>query len=220
VVVEPGSVPMLHVRVRCLHAQRLTLEGARHDGGFDPIAQLRVGTEMWSAWDEAVEETIDLGPIALLPLGGPVIVRIALAERDEVEELRDEHADLIGRARRRREPVKGDVMVTWERPPGPGGRLVVRVTVGNTTSWSRAGARRDEVVRRSLVGVHTLLAVDDARFLSAVEPPAHAATAVAACNSEGTWPVLVDASDTVTLSSPIILRDHPAATPENPGAPF
>ena len=68
--------------------------------------------------------------------------------------------------------------------------------------------------------MHTLLAIEDGAFLSLLDPPEDATVAVAACNNEGTWPVLIDEADTVILSSPIILYDHPAVAPESPGDLF
>ena len=76
-------------------------------------------------------------------------------------------------------------------------------------------------VRRSLVAVHTLLAVDDGAFVSLLDPPEFAAAAVAGCSNDGTFPVLIGdgvaAQPTVMLSSPIILYDHPAVAPESQG---
>ena len=77
-------------------------------------------------------------------------------------------------------------------------------------------------MRRSLVAVHTLLAVEDGVFVSLLDPPAYAVGAVAGCRSDGTFPVLVGragATD-VVLSSPIILYDHPAVAPESAGDIF
>src|SRR5207342_464206 len=68
----------------------------------------------------------------------------------------------------------------------------------------------------SLVAVHTMLAVDDAVFVSLLEPAADASAAVAGCVNEGTFPVLIGSGD-VVLSSPIILYDHPEIAPESPG---
>ncbi len=95
--------------------------------------------------------------------------------------------------------------------------LRVRVTVANDTDWSEPGSARDEVVRHSLVAVHTLLAVEDGTFVSLLDPPDDAAAAVAGCTNEGTFPVLVGDDDTLVLSSPIILYDHPEVAPESPG---
>jgi hypothetical protein len=72
-------------------------------------------------------------------------------------------------------------------------------------------------MRRSLVAVHTLLAIDDGSFVSSLDPPPTAAAAVARCDNEGTFPVLIGDRGDVMLSSPIILYDHPAVAPESAG---
>ena len=97
--------------------------------------------------------------------------------------------------------------------------MKVAVNVGNTTGCAAPGGVRDHVTRRSLVAVHTLLAVDDGAFVSLLDPPAAAAEAAAGCTSVGTYPVLVGdgSDDDVVLSSPIILYDHPAVAPESQG---
>ncbi len=77
-------------------------------------------------------------------------------------------------------------------------------------------------MRRSLLGVHTLLAVDDGAFVSLLDPPDDAVQATKGCHSDGTYPVLVgDGSELdVVLSSPIILYDHPVIAPESQGDLF
>ncbi|MGH9115209.1 MAG: hypothetical protein ACRDWW_05200, partial [Acidimicrobiales bacterium] len=76
--------------------------------------------------------------------------------------------------------------------------------------------RREDLMGRSLVAVHTILGVEGGKFVSMLDPPVGAAEAVASCRSEGTFPVLVG-DDDVMLSSPIILYDHPEVAPESPG---
>ena len=72
-------------------------------------------------------------------------------------------------------------------------------------------------MRRSLVAVHTLLAIEDGTFVSLLDPPDDAREAVAGCTNEGTSRCSIGDDDTVVLSSPIILYDHPAVAPESPG---
>jgi hypothetical protein len=100
---------------------------------------------------------------------------------------------------------------------GRGALVKVTATIENTTDWSDPHVPRDVAVRHSLVAVHTLLAISDGRFVSALDPADDARDAVRGCTSEGTFPVLVDSDDTVMLSSPIILYDHPAVAPESDG---
>ncbi|HMK12398.1 MAG TPA: hypothetical protein VK461_12490, partial [Acidimicrobiales bacterium] len=215
-VIDPGDAPRLHVKVRCLQVQHRTLERAEGRDWFAPVDELVVGDVRWVPWDEAVEHEIDLPPLMLLPLNPPLVFPFVLPGGQDVEELGDD-AGIVGRAVRRREPVSGVVHVTTSWAPGPGALMAVRVVVENVSEWSEAGASRDDMVRRSLVAVHTLLAVDDGTFLSLIDQPEDAAEALASCANDGTWPVLVDEADTVVLSSPIILYDHPAVAPESPG---
>jgi hypothetical protein len=148
---------------------------------------------------------------------------------------------VVGRVVRQRQPVTARVGVSacWFDGPYPLARL--SIAVDNTTDWTAADAvgappggvvrapsaggdergptaGRDAVIRRSLVAVHTLVAVDEGRFLSLFDPPRFAEPAVASCAQEGTFPVLID--DSVVLSSPIILYDRPAVAPESEGDLF
>jgi hypothetical protein len=67
--------------------------------------------------------------------------------------------------------------------------------------------------------VHTLLAVDGAKFVSLLEPAPYADQAVGGCVNDGSFPVMIGdpATSDVMLSSPIILYDFPAIAPESAG---
>jgi hypothetical protein len=219
-VIDPGDAPRLHIRVRCLQVQHRALERNAGNGEwFEPADELVVGDALWVPWDEAVEHEIDVPAMSVFPLGEPLSFPFVLPGGKDIEDLSDD-SGAVGRAVRDRAAVSGIVHVTTGWAPGPGALVALGVTVENTTSWAQHGASRDEMVRHSLVAVHTLIAVEDGTFLSPLDPPADAAEALAACRNEGTWPVLIDDADTVVLSSPIILYDHPAVAPESPGDLF
>jgi hypothetical protein len=112
---------------------------------------------------------------------------------------------------RRSWPLSGLVRVATDPVPGSRDLFRVRVRVENHTDW--AGGQRPRMLRRSLIAAHTLLAVEDGRFLSLLDPPGWAADAVAGCRNLHTWPVLV--GQHTMLSSPIILYDHPEIAPES-----
>src|SRR5690349_10738077 len=59
VIVDPGADATLHVRVRCLQVQRRYLEAVAGER-FVPAEVLDVDGVVWSPWDEAVEQEIDL----------------------------------------------------------------------------------------------------------------------------------------------------------------
>jgi hypothetical protein len=220
VIVDPGQDAELRVRVRCLQVQHRDVEGAV-DGtaGFAPADRLAVDGRTWMPWDEAIEREIDLPPIRLLPFASAAGAQIHLEGAEEVEELRSSTGAVVGRSLRRRQPVDGLVRVGATWADGPGALVKLTIDVENTTAIPAVAPDRDAVIRRSLVAVHALLALDDGAFVSSLDPPEYALAAVQGCRNDGLFPVLVgDAgSSDVVLSSPIILYDHPEVAPESVG---
>jgi hypothetical protein len=211
-VVEFGLEASVDVRIRLLQVQTRTVE-AVIDGGFEPVAELEVNGELLASFDEAVEHVIDIEAFDLARPGSQEVPFALDAGRD-VEEL-----GAAGRVVRERWPVDAVVRLESEHSAGPYPLTKVSVTVENVTDWSDTSVARSEVMRRSLVAVHTLLHADDATFVSLLDPPEFARAAVEDCHNEGTFPVLVGgaADPAVMLSSPIILYDQPEVAAESPG---
>ncbi len=221
VIVDPGDQPRLSVRIRCLQAQHRHVESTA-DGGvsYSPVDALVVDGTTVVPWDEAVEHEIDLDVADLRSVDQPATEHpVTLPAGDDIELLRDHRGNIVGRAVRRREQVDGVVRTSVRHADEAGHLLKVSVAIDNTTPWSVDRANRDVAMRRSLIAVHTLLAVDDARFVSLLEPAAVAEGAAAGCVNDGTFPVLIGdpATSDVILSSPIILYDFPAIAPESAG---
>ena len=81
---------------------------------------------------------------------------------------------------------------------------------------------RDEIQLRALTSTHTILGLRNAEFVSLLDPPAELKDAAAACNNQGTWPVLAGepGEKDILLSSSIVLYDYPQVAPESPGDLF
>jgi hypothetical protein len=227
VLVDPGQAPVLRVRVRWLQVQERQVEAPGVDGRFESVDALPAAGVTHVPFAEAVEHEIDVPPLALLPLAGAhAELPITVDAASEAEPILGDDGNFVGRAVRRREAIAGRVRIATEWAAGTGALLKVVVAVENTVTDHDPAADRDAAMRRSLVAVHTLLAVDDATFVSLLDPPAFAAEAAGGCRSDGTYPVLVgppgstDATADVVLSSPIILYDHPAVAPESQGDMF
>ncbi len=103
--------------------------------------------------------------------------------------------------------------------PGPWRAMRLRVRVTNGSRLPDAPDTRDAALPMALVAVHAIVSVRRGEFISMLEPPEWARTAVDECHNVGTFPVLagVDGGRDVILSSPIILYDHPTIAPESPG---
>jgi hypothetical protein len=135
----------------------------------------------------------------------------------ESEVVRAAHGTVVGRFVRHREPIAGLVRIAVSRPDPESPYRKVAVTVENRTAWTRRGVHRDDAMPQSLISVHTMVAVDDGKFVSLLDPPDDAVRAAHACHSDGAYPVLIGGDDDVVLASPIILYDHPEVAPQSPG---
>ena len=175
-------------------------------------------TQLWTSFDEAVEhhcDVVDLGIDELAGGGGPRVKELNWGAALETEPVSAGGGRAAGRLVRQRWPVSGRLSAVGERSDGPYPLAKVTIRVDNTTAWAGPADSRDDVMRRSLVAVHLLMAIDGGRFVSMLDPPEFARFAVSTCVNTGAFPVLV--SDDVVLSSPIILYDLPAVAPESHG---
>ncbi len=207
ILIEPGASPRLTGKIRFLQLQRRTIEEAA-GASFQPVASLECEGRLFTPWDEGVEREIDFSQSLL---DGPApAVRWGFAGGREVEEILSSAGVLVGRLVRELEPIAGELQFSTERC---GAFLKATVRTENVTPIGDLAASRDEALRSSFVGTHTLLEVEDGAFVSSREP------AAALCQNLRTWPVLVGepGERRVVLSSPIILDDYPQIAAESPG---
>ena len=223
-IAEPGSSSVLSVRVRCLQAQHRRCDRRRDfssgptDASFEPVDALDVDGVVHMGWDEAVEQIIDVPAWAPHLHEGSVHSQpFSFAATDESELIHDKLGTVVGRFARTRARITGIVSVDTARPFPHLPFVKVGVTVENTTPWSGGGLHRDDAMAQSLIAVHTMLAIEEGRFVSLLDPPDRAVDVTATCHSEGSYPVLIGEGDAVVLSSPIILYDHPEVAPQSPG---
>ncbi len=224
---EPDTAPcevMLYLRFLQLRVRKVERLGP---DGFVPVEALRVGGVDVVSWDEAADEEIALGPLALEDLLGTPEVELPVGVEggEEVEALCVEGRD-VGRVVRTRWPLRALVHVSAE-PAAEGGAasavdrglVRLRLAVENVVD---AQASAPEAIRRSFLGTHVLLEVRGGGFVSLVDAPADAEAAAAACVQHRCWPVLAGrpGADDVVLVSPIILEDHPQLAEQSAGELF
>jgi len=90
----------------------------------------------------------------------------------------------------------------------------VCLRVENVTPLKDITAPRERAITAAFAATHLLLAVEEGKFLSAIDPPSWARAAAASCESTRTYPVLVEDG---VLAAPFILYDHPIIAPESAG---
>ncbi len=112
--------------------------------------------------------------------------------------------------------LNGEINITRETLQQ--GLQKIRVGITNRTA---AEPRANDILM-CLVSTHTILTLQNAGFVSLLDPPEHLHEAAANCCNVGTWPVLVGRPPErdCMLSSPIILYDYPLVADESPGDLF
>jgi hypothetical protein len=98
----------------------------------------------------------------------------------------------------------------------------VVIVIRNTTPLENPGCNRNEALMHSFISTHVILGVENAEFVSLLEPPEKFQELASQCQNVGVWPVLVGdpgQCDTM-LASPIILYDYPQIAPESAGDLF
>ncbi|HEY9349846.1 MAG TPA: hypothetical protein VIP75_04055 [Acidothermales bacterium] len=212
-----GDDAGVQVYLRFLQLQARSVERAANNS-FARVPELHVAGITHVAWDEAVEREQPLGPYSMRELRSGVTVPVLMPGGEDVEELRDDAGEVVGRLVRRREQVTAQVTLSAV-PDASVDRLEIRVeNIGPDPQ-----ADKDAATRTSLLGAHLLLvALDGTAFVSVLDPPGDARDAASRCMQHRCWPVLTgNEGDTdIVLASPIILYDYPAVAPESAGALF
>jgi hydrogenase maturation protease len=189
---------------------------------FRRVDRLTVNGRVHQPWQEAVEREVIL-PVCNLDalIQGPVSQSFLFPAGREFEYLRDGQGPITGVIIREQSALQGMIETRSERVGDHLFKLSIRIR--NRTPFASARqASREDALLISLVSTHTVLGVQDGRFVSLLAPPEPLAETAASCKNIGAWPVLVGEEgqcDTM-LSSPIILYDYPQIAPESTGDLF
>jgi hydrogenase maturation protease len=192
------------------------------DANLEMVELLEVGGKTFQAWQEAVEETIEVTEFNLAALAAqPMQWPFRLSARQEREAVRDERGLIVGIILRNQARVAGKIELAAVRVEQDVYKLTTRIS-NDTQMEAFVPLTRDEALARSLVSAHTILEVRGGEFVSLTDPPEAYRAFAGACENVGTWPVLVgeEGRRDAMLSSPIILYDYPQIAPESPGDLF
>jgi hydrogenase maturation protease len=189
---------------------------------FRLVEKLAVNGRVYQPWQEAVEREV-MVPVCNVEALGYQLVPDAFSfpAKKQLEPLRDGSGRIVGVIVRERKHLSGSIEIMGKKIGD--GLFKIGVRICNTTPFEGAkDASRDDALLCSLVSAHTVLGVQDGRFVSLLAPPEALSELAASCKNVGTWPVLVGEEgqcDTM-LSSPIILYDYPQIAPESTGDLF
>src|SRR5262245_45296219 len=183
---------MLSVVVRFLQLQHRGVEKDPGGGQFEPVEEIVAGTQSWLRWDEAVERELSFGPLDI-ETDLPKTLAVEVDAGTDIENVDG------GRLVRTRRALHAQLEITADHDDG---FVRLTMTVHNTAAPAND---KDEAIAVSLIGTHLLAEIAGGDFVSLLEPPASADSAVARCRHHRCFPVLAGppGDHALTLASPI-----------------
>lgn len=227
-LIEGDNDTRLEVRVRFLHPLAREVGALEpplrswpqdREPDFERVPSLHVGERQFHSWQEAMERDAAVAECSLGDLlQHDISVPFAFGGRRELEPIRDDAGLIRGVLLHTQKEVQGQIGLRVEALTDSAYRLTVQIE--NQTAMDPSTiADREQASLYSFASTHTILAVQGGAFVSLMDPPPVLADAAAACDNQGTYPVLVGqpGAHDMLLSSPIILYDYPEVAPESPG---
>ena len=230
-LLQGGLNSDVDVHVRFLHIVRRDVGqlnrpvaelAAEGEPPFALLPSLKVGEMHFHAWEEALERQVVVPSLTIEQLlAGPAQIPFRFLGARELEPLRAANHSVAGVLIRSHMMVEGEITIAAKEIAPDVFQLTVQID-NLTPIDAPSQLARDEIQLRALTSTHTILGLRNAEFVSLLDPPAELKDAAAACNNQGTWPVLAGepGEKDILLSSPIILYDYPQVAPESPGDLF
>ena len=187
------------------------------EGGYEPVDELRVDETRYLTFDEAVPREHEIIAQISEIREAPLVTEIIAPGAEDIE-----HLGSAGRIVRTSRDLRAEVRLSVTLVDAPFPLLRLSAEVCNTAEVPTTGAPRAHALLVSLIATHSLLHVENGRFISLLDPPEWATAAAKECKNIHTFPVMAgDATQRDSmLSSPILMDDNPRVAPESPGDLF
>jgi hypothetical protein len=216
-----GAGTKIEVCLRFLQIVTRTVEAFDEDG-WRSVPVLEVEGTRYLAWEEAIEQQVILSGLEIAELlAGPVDKAFSVGSHDSREPVIHPDGTVAGALVRHAAALSGTVVASAAEIGNGVFRLTLRVENQTPLALERR-ASRALAQPYSFASTHMLLGMSEGEFVSLMDPPPRLADAVAGCNNQGLWPVLVGdpGACNMMLAAPIILYDYPQIAVESPGDLF
>ncbi len=230
-LVRGGSETEIEVVVRFLQLVRREVGAlpapiadlpADGEPAFSKVASLEIGGEVFHAWEEAVERDVNAPGLTIAEITGEARrVPFRFESRRALEPLREADGLIAGLLIRESATLEGALTIGATEVAPAVFRLTVRIE--NLTPFDTTpSADQADAQWRAFASTHTILGARGGAFISLLDPPTELEDVAAACENQGTWPVMAgeEGATNTVLSSPIILYDYSQVAPESPGDLF
>lgn len=217
-VVNAESQASININVRFLHLMKTEIfkndnsEKENHNN-FNKFSH-----EGW----QTIERTISSGDIQLSELLNSK--RTFIVDFDSVEETKYSTAEkdlLKSKQINSVSKINGTITLeafTIEKQPSV---FRIRVTVINNSLMNNAEtALQHAAFNQSFISTNTILKITGGEFISEQNPSEDFKSIISQNKNIGTWPILIEESNTAMLSSPIILYDYPKINAQSKGDLF
>ncbi|MEO8111573.1 MAG: hypothetical protein ABI594_16120 [Ginsengibacter sp.] len=212
---------IINISVRFLHLKKIEvfqneINGSEEDN-FIPVYELNLNGKLFQPGWQTIERKLDSGDLPLSQLLDKE-KKIAFAFDEEIENnfLHNKNGDIVGKQINSIMGLKGDVALKVSAIENIKNAYKIHVSISNETPVSNAKEiSRDEIFNQSCLSTNTILNMANGKFISIQNPAEEWRPIVAQCHNNGTWPILIDETDTTMLSSPIIVYDYPKINPQS-----
>jgi len=229
-LLEGGSNTRLDVKIRFLQIVNRSIGRLAHcipelpkvgEPDFVLVDKLEVNGQSFVPWQEAVEREVAVSQLNTADTSSRQPVLFEFLSGRELESLRGDDGLIAGVAIREWKELSGSIEIETRQCDENATKVTVRICNLTLDDMPLSHSRADALLY-SLASAHTILGVENGKFVSMIDPPERLRSACAECSNLGTWPVLAgdEGERDAMLSSPIILYDYPKIAPESPGSLF
>ncbi|HZV35618.1 MAG TPA: hypothetical protein VFB72_13675, partial [Verrucomicrobiae bacterium] len=173
------SIRFLQPMAREVGKLRKPKLGGQGEASFQIVPELRVDSQLYQTWQEAVER--EIGPFPL-PLNTTTHLSFpfCFSASQNQELICDKSGRAVGRLRRRQEALCGKIEIAAEYLELDIFKITVRI-VNNTPVPREKLEEQEEILMRTFASAHTVLRIQGGEFVSMTDPPADCESAAAKC---------------------------------------